>query len=432
MKKWLATALATLILSPAQAQTLTMAVSQAVRENPIIRTELARYQQRRYEASAQRGAYLPTIGLSARYGQGQFESETNGISQDSDQHSYQRATITLSQLIWDGNLTVERINQASSEADYQRLQVAAAASEIGLRTVRAYNEVLLSQQLVTLAEQNVIKHRQIAADISRRAESGAGTSTDTSQVEGRLAQAEASLISAQNNLRDAESSYLRYVGDSPLNLIPPESVDTSALPNDLAGALKLAAEQNPLIASAHMSIKAAKHEVGAQRGSFSPAFAFEANRMISHDYDYVGVRNDDWSAELVMSYNLYRGGADLNNLQASASALEAVRYDSDRALREVQDELRLAWNARESINNQLPYLQRHIETSEQTKINYRKQFDIGRRTLLDLLDSENEFYRARQALLQAQYDLTRADYRLLASTGALLDTLEIELIYDER
>ncbi|OHV07113.1 hypothetical protein BH688_16770 [Kushneria phosphatilytica] len=427
MKRWYWMLGALLASTSVQAQTLTEAVTEAVREHPVTRTELARYQQRLAEARAQKGAYLPSLNLEGRSGYGSHESEVEGISQQSDPHDYRRGSITLSQLIWDGNRTLNQIRQANDEADYQRWQVASAANRIALSAIQAYLDVLQQQRLVELAQSNVEHHQSTAADIRRRSDAGAGTTTDTSQVEGRLARAQASLIAARNNLEDARSAYIRYVGEAPGRLQLPEDVSMSVIPDDLDRVMAMATANNPLLIAARQSIQAAGHEVAAERGDFLPSFSVEASRLISRDYDFEGSDADDWSAEMVMRYNLYRGGSDLAELHARDHALEAVRHDSDRALREVRDELRLAWNARDYLQNELPYLKQHIDASEQTRINYRKQFDIGRRTLLDLLDSENEVYDARRSRLQAEFDLRQARYRILAATGQLLDSMQVNV-----
>ncbi|WP_445619512.1 TolC family outer membrane protein [Kushneria sp. Sum13] len=427
MKKWWAGCFVLSLTGAAQAQSLDDAVTQAIMENPITRTEVARYEQFRDDARAQRGAWLPSVDLEARAGRGRNESEVNGLDRSSDPHNYRRGSITLSQLIWDNNRTLERVRNADSQIDYQRWEVAAAANRVGLATIETYLDVLQTQRLVELAERNVDTHQNIAADIRRRSELGAGTATDASQVDGRLARAQSSLIAAYNNREDAISSFVRLVGMPPRDLMLPDEVDLAPVPDDLEQAQAMANENNPILVAARHSVTAAGHEVGAERSDFLPELRFQASRMTSRDYDFEGSRANDWNAELVMSWNLYRGGSDMAQLHARQHSLEAVQYDSDRALREVRDELRLAWNARDYVTSQLPYLARHVDASEQTRVNYRKQFDIGRRTLLDVLDSETELYGAQQDQLQARFALMRARYRLLAVTGHLLDTLQIRV-----
>ncbi|WP_157956913.1 TolC family outer membrane protein [Salinicola aestuarinus] len=427
MRQWILGAGLAALAGSAQAQTLADAVTRAVMEYPTTRTEMARYQQNLEQARAERGAYLPSVDVETRVGYGENETENDGIRQSSEPHDYRRAQITLSQLIWDGNTTLERIRQADAESDYQRWQVAAAANQVGLVTVESYLDVLLRQRLLELAERNVETHQRIAADIRRRSDLGVGTTTDTTQVEGRMAQAQASLIAARNNLDDSISSFVRYVGARPRDLTLPGDVDMSAVPADFDAAMAMATAQNPLVISASYSIAAARHEVAAERGDFLPTFRAEASRLASRDYDFEGNQADDWNADLVMSWNLYRGGIDVAEMRAREESLRAVRYDSDRSLREIRDELRLAWNARDYVRSQIGYLSQYVDATQQTRVNYRKQFDIGRRTLLDMLDSETELFDAQQSEVQAEFALRRANYRLLSATGQLLDTLEVNV-----
>ncbi|MCM2972051.1 TolC family outer membrane protein [Larsenimonas suaedae] len=421
---WMALCLAP---SAVQAQTLAEAVSKAVHEHPITRAEIARFEARAADTRAAKGAYLPSVNVSARTGRGSFESEVNGIAANSEPHDYRRASVTLTQLIWDGNATVARIRQAGAEQEYQKLQAAAAANSVALSSIEAYLNVLRSEQLVALAENNVRLHEDTASDIRRRAEQGAGTTADSTQVDGRLAQARASLMAARNNLADARSAFQRYIGEAPRGLSMPEAPSLEGLPSSLEQVEALAYSQNPLLLSAKASIRSQQHQRQVEKGDFWPTFSFEANRSWAEDYDYEGVSDNDWSTDLVMNYNLYRGGIDSAELRAQTRELEVVQYETDRARREVNDELRLAWNARDFLKSQMPYLEQHLESSKASRVNYRKQFDIGRRTLLDLLDSETEYYQAQQAELQAQFDLMRARYRLLSATGQLLDTLKVDV-----
>ncbi|MEO1874817.1 MAG: TolC family protein [Cobetia sp.] len=172
-------------------------------------------------------------------------------------------------------------------------------------------------------------------------------------------------------------------------------------------------------------VDAARHEVNAEKGDNYPEFSLEGNRTLDNDYDQDKSKSDDWSVELVMRYNLYRGGRDQSEIRGRQAALEAVEHDNDRVMRDVRDEIRLAWNARENLKRQIDYLESYVRAATDTRESYRKQFDIGRRTLLDLLDSESELFTSQQNLIRARFDLETANYRLLSATGALLDSMNV-------
>ncbi|WP_280526649.1 TolC family outer membrane protein [Cobetia amphilecti] len=408
----------------ASAATLEEAVSRAVMENPRTRVQVSRHIQRLEEAETQRGAYRPTVDLTGRLGYGKFDSEDDGVNDDDDWHDYTRLDLTIRQLLWDGNTTIERIRQAETEADYQRLQVAAEANDIALDTAGAYLQVMRDELILKYAQANLEAHRRISNDIGRRAESGLGARSDVRQVDGRLANAEASVLSSINNLEDSRSAYLRLVGEMPSDLSMP-GIDTNLLSEDVESAYVQANQRNPLLAAARVSIDAARHEVNAEKGDNYPEFSLEGNRTLDNDYDQDKSKSDDWSVELVMRYNLYRGGRDQSEIRGRQAALEAVEHDNDRVMRDVRDEIRLAWNARENLKRQIDYLESYVRAATDTRESYRKQFDIGRRTLLDLLDSESELFTSQQNLIRARFDLETANYRLLSATGALLDSMSV-------
>ncbi|WP_158774731.1 TolC family outer membrane protein [Cobetia sp. L2A1] len=410
----------------ASALTLEESVSKAVMDNPRTRLQVSRHIQRLEEAETQRGAYRPTVDLTARLGYGKFDAESDNSTDYDDWHDYRRLDLTIRQLLWDGDTTLERIRQAETEADYQRLQVAAEANDIALDTSGAYLEVMRDELILKYSQANLDAHLRISSDIGRRADSGLGARSDVRQVDGRLANAEASVLSAQNNLEDSRSAYLRLVGEQPSELSLP-TIDTSLISADVDSAYEQANQRNPLLASARVSIDAARHEVNAEKGDYYPEFSLEGNRTLNDDYDQEDSGDDDWSVELVMSYNLYRGGRDQSEIRGRQAALETVEHDNDRVVRDVRDEIRLAWNARENLKRQIDYLESYVRAATDTRESYRKQFDIGRRTLLDLLDSESELFTSQQNLIRARFDLETANYRLLSATGALLDSMSVSV-----
>ena len=123
---------------------------------------------------------------------------------------------------------------------------------------------------------------------------------------------------------------------------------------------------------------------------------------------------------LRMRYNLYRGNSDQARNQQFAHLVEKAKQIRNNTRRQVEQEVRLAWVARDAINSQVPVLEDYVTDAQQTKEAYVKQFDLGRRTLLDLLNTENEMISARQSLVTARFDLLFNEYRLFHAMGELL------------
>lgn len=131
------------------------------------------------------------------------------------------------------------------------------------------------------------------------------------------------------------------------------------------------------------------------------------------------------SALLVMNYSLYRGGGDIARRREFISRLAEARQRLNQAIRQTEETTRLSWSALLSARDRLTQLRAIVQANENVKDSYRKQFDIGRRTLADLLDSENNLFQSRSNLVISEFVEMFGIYRILASSGMLLATLDI-------
>ncbi|RKZ78922.1 MAG: type I secretion protein TolC, partial [Candidatus Parabeggiatoa sp. nov. 3] len=136
--------------------------------------------------------------------------------------------------------------------------------------------------------------------------------------------------------------------------------------------------------------------------------------------------NDDMSAMLSLRYNLFRGGADKARSQETAERIGAAKEEIRRIQRILEEKVQLSWNSLRTIRARLNYLKIHLESTEEVLQSYKEQFKLGQRSLLDVLDSENELFNARASLVSAQYNEIVSIFRVLESSGLLLDTLGIE------
>ena len=128
-----------------------------------------------------------------------------------------------------------------------------------------------------------------------------------------------------------------------------------------------------------------------------------------------------------MRYNLLNGGRDSARKQETAYLINQAAEIRNNTHRQVEESVRLSWNALETVDRQMDYFRLHVASSEKSRDAYQQQFRLGKRTLLDLLDSENEVFVSSQALVNAEYDQLFAMYRIINSMGALLKTVNVEL-----
>ena len=231
------------------------------------------------------------------------------------------------------------------------------------------------------------------------------------------------MVAADVNLRDAETTYQRVVGRLPVGLQAPAVIPDGAVPGSLQQALDIARANNPVLRTAAADIDAARAQHEAAKQFDYPRFDLELGGNLNDNIDGTEGDQDDLSAMLRMRYNLFRGGSDAARKRATGHNINEARDIRDRSMRQLEESIRLAWAAFEATGAQLPLLEQRIKAALATRAAYAKQFNIGQRTLLDLLNSENEVLEARQTAVETRADPVLAQYRMLEAMGVLIDRL---------
>ncbi len=146
------------------------------------------------------------------------------------------------------------------------------------------------------------------------------------------------------------------------------------------------------------------------------------------DNNVDGTRGHDqeWQAMVRMRYNLFNGGSDKAQLSSYAYKMQEAQDVKRNALRQLDEELRLSWNAWENAKKQVPIAKDYAERSAIVRTAYQEQFSIGERSLLDMLDSENEVFTAQRRYVEMQFVEMFTTYRINARIGDLLKQLKIQ------
>lgn len=406
------------------AQSLEQAVAITLSSNPDIRSSFNEFRSRQQSINAAKGGYYPSLDLEAGVGHESFNNDPQNTSGDS--FTRKDATLSFKQLIWDGSASLYNIERSQAEAEAQRYQLIADAQDKTLRVIEVYLKSLQAEEVMALTESNLNVHMRIYQDIQKRTSSGIGSTADLAQVKARVARSQSNLRAAQNNLLDSQTEFLRVVGELPRDLAKPE-VDQLFLPNSLENALKVALKENPVVLVSSLDIEAAQAQYAQRKGNFYPTFTFEATQTWTEDADGSEGSTDELSAMLRMRYNLFNGGADTAESRQAAYQINKSRDIRDRALRMLEEGTRLSWSALNLTLEQKEFLQAHVDAAAETVIVYEKQFRIGKRTLLDLLNTENELFEARKSYVEAYYSEVQAQYRILNSTGRLLAALRVDM-----
>ncbi len=405
-------------------QTLEQAVAITLATNPEIKATYNEFQSAVKENSAAGGAYLPSLDLDAGIGYEGIDPADSTGRQDTDL-TRKEATLSLNQLLWDGSATLNDMDRTAADAESVRQQLISDASDLALKVTSVYLEAVKATEVLALSESNLAVHKEIYRDIKRRAQSGVGSTADVSQVEARIAKAHGNLLAAQNNMIDTHTQFTRLVGQSPSGLIYPRA-DESKLPLSLTEALDEAFENHPVIKVSQVDVDSARFQYKQSKGTYYPTFSIEASQSWRDDAGGDEGRSDETLAMLRMRYNLFNGGSDRDLADKAAFQLNQAKDLRDNAFRQVEEGLRLSWSALDLTLQQKEFLADHVDSASKTVIAYEKQYRIGQRTLLDLLNTENELFEARKDYLDAHYAEQYAKYRVMNATGTLLDALLVD------
>jgi adhesin transport system outer membrane protein len=413
-----------LLAGPVVAQqptTLRDAARQTVMANPEVQAAFHEFEAAQQESRVARGGYYPRVDLEAGVGEERIDDprfSDNTFGRD-------RVSVSLSQMLFDGFLTRNEVKRLDHAARTRYYEVMDASEQASAETARAYFDVLRHRDLTQMSEDNYATHRMIYDQIERRVRAGVSRRVDLEQAAGRLALSESNLLTDVTNLYDVSMRYQRIVGDLPAETLEEPKIDTSRLPASIKETLQQAYMNSPLMNAAIANVWSAEAATETAKARFMPRFDVQARQDVWHDKDDIDGRYEEGIIELVMTYNLYNGGSDLaNRRRLAAKSLQAIDI-RNKTCRDIRQELSIAWNNTKRLEEQKTYLDRHQLAIEKAREAYRRQFDIGQRTLLDILDTENEYYEARRAYLNAERDHAISFSRTLAGSGALLAALEL-------
>ena len=408
------------IFADAEVQTIQQAAQEAVLTNPEVQIKWHAFQSANGERDVAAGNFLPH--LDAQAGINRERHNDPLLLNNYNSHSQ---SITLSQMIYDGFATSSEVDRLDHNRLVKLYELYDVTESTTLEVVRAHLDVLRYRKLVEFAEENYVQHRALYDQLLSKAQAGVGRRVDLEESAGRLALAEANLLSETSNLHDVSARYQRLVGTKPAQtLVEPAGLDKD-LPPELSTALQISNSANPAVLAAIENIRASDSDASGHRSAFQPRVDVRLSSLRGSNINNEIGDSTDKTAQVVLSWNLFNGFSDRAKLHQLAEQINMSRDYRDKVCRDNRQTLEIAYNDKRKIAELLKYLDQHQLSIEKARDAYRQQFDIGQRTLLDLLDTENELFQAKRAYVEAEYDQQIAFARVQAGMGNLFRALQL-------
>ena len=401
------------------------AVVQALETNPDVQASWHSFNAAAFQVKEARAGYLPSVDLAASTGKTSRDFDGRGS------YSNTQGQVSLTQMLFDGFRVSGQVEHLEGGRLVRYYELLNSVEETAFEAARAFEDVIKERTLVVLARENYGKHQDVFAQIEQRVLSGVGRKVDLEQVAGRLALAETNLLTEASNLHDVTARYLRIVGDLPASELTESKLADSALPSTIREALQQAYQGNPAFHAAIKNIAAAQANVKVERSGYYPKAELRARQNVSRNNNGFDERadpnryGDESAVELALSFNLYKGGANRAAVRRSLEEVNTAKDLRDKACIDLRQTTQIAFNDSQRLKEQLVSLEQHRRSSDKVRTAYAEQFKIGQRSLLDLLDAENEYFQASRSYIGAQSDLNVAHARTLAAMGGLLPVLKI-------
>jgi len=429
------------------ADSLNDALSSAYRYNPRIDAERARLRATDEGVPQARSGYLPRINGNADVnindirsrrrdedsGPG-FDPSTGTVSQSarSGDTIYPRGyCVSLEQNLFNGFRTQNAVAEAEASVRAGRETLRDIERQVLLEAATAYMDVVRDQAVIRLQENNVdVLSRELRAT-QDRFDVGEVTRTDVSQARARRAGSVSSLDLARANLKGSRARYERVVGSPPSNLVEP-GVPVRIMPGSLDEALSIGLNENPLVIAALCREQAARHTVDIVRGELLPTLNLEASYQNRFNTSSTIAESESTTLTGRLNVPIYQGGEVSARVRASKHTHVSRLQEVEDARTQVREAVITAWSQFQAVQAQLDSDQVQVDSNQTALTGVREEEKVGQRTLLDVLNAEQELLNSQVQLATTRRNLIVAAYTLLSAMGWLsVETIGVvETVYD--
>ncbi len=415
-----------LISAVVRADSLPDIIEHTLKTNPEIFISLNRNKALKEQVIIEKSGFLPKIDL---YGGLELNRKNSDYRANGGSDTSFSTGVLLKQKLFSGFETTNRVESSEQASLSQMFRIKAISEEVIIKVVQSYIKVLTNEQLVKLSKENLEIHRSIYNQLLEKAKSGLIRSSDLNQIKSRKSRSEANLVASMNALSNAKAEFFLVANKKPENLQLPR-FDKSLMPSSFDKAMSISSKNNTELAAIDAEIKSLEYMYKAKKAHKLPSLDFTIKQdftSASNDIVMLDGNSDELSMKLNMNYNLYSGGSGNANERKAGWTLDEKIANKDFTLRKITRDLKISWESYVHANRKLKHLKQHIDESKNVVNAYRDQFQLGKRSLLDLLDTENELFLAKRDFIASIEDNMLSRFYILKEMGQLIKSLNINL-----
>ena len=405
-------------MSPVSSESLIEALAKAYNSNPSLAA--ARVQLRAIDEGVSQalGSFRPSITASYELGKDWRDLSGNSVSGSRTRNLTPRtAKASITQKIYDGGQREAGLEVAEANVLAERGRLLSSEQDILFKAAEAYIDAYRDQVVLKLNQNNeIVLKRQFEAT-KDRFEVGEVTQTDVSLAEARYTGAVADRISAEGLLANSRAAYKNAIGDLPRKL--EKVIPLGDIPVSQEAAIRIAKNNNPSIIIARHRERSAEAAVKKSSGAFLPTVTVEGGLSRSEEASSRDTRTDSAEVFATIKIPLYQKGLTSSETRESKYILGQRRLELDVAIREVTENTSKAWESLITSRARVAALGAEIKASAVALEGVRQEAQVGSRTVLDVLDAEQDLLSARVKLVRAEQSEVLASMDLNRSLGRL-------------
>jgi TolC family type I secretion outer membrane protein len=357
--------------------------------------------------------WRPTVRINSEIG---VEHSNNSLIAKPQDTEPRRVELELIQPLFRGGRTVAGTREAENTVRAQRARLEAVEQNVLLNAVQVFVDVTRDQSVVDLTRNNEqVLMRQLDAS-EDRFEFGEVTKTDVAQSQSRLARSTAQRIEAEGNLITSRASYKEVVGEYP------EDLEPAMLPGDLPSSEEetiALSQMNPAVVSVEYLELAARDRVDVVFGELLPTLSLNGSLSREEDTSREGSEAESASLIALLTVPLYQAGGVDSRVREAKERVAQRRQDVEEQRRAVEQFATSAWRDLETARAQIQSFKAEVEATRIALEGTEQEALVGSRTVLDILDAEQEYLNAQVSLVRAQRDEIFAAYQVLLAVGRL-------------
>ena len=402
----------------ARAQSLEDALIDAYTGNPTLKAEQAKLRQTDELVPQAKAGWRPTAAVESSAGVEWIRRTFHDHLHDTSDHINNpvAANLNVTQPVYQGGSTAAELRQANNSVLAERAQLAVVEEQILLQAITAYVDVVRNAAIVDLTRNNQQVIGEQLKSTNERFDVGEVTKTDVSQAQARLAGAVADVVQAQGNLTASQATYKQVIGSMPGKLTRPPV--PTGLPRSADEAVALS-EHNPTVEAAIYVKQAARDGTDVVLGELLPSVSLVGSVGIDNDVEGHDVTDKSASISAQAVVPLYQAGSVASRVREQKQLVGQRLDEIDQARRTAVQDASTAWEALDTARAQIKSFKAQVVSNKTALDGVIAEQQVGLRTVLDVLNAQQEVLNAEVSLVGAQHDEIAAAYQVQAAIGKL-------------